>query len=88
MAKLLSGKEVCESLNARLMERTAALKAKGIHPTLAIVRVGENPSDLSYETGAAKRAALVGVEVVNFVLDENCTKEELLALWEAAKKMS
>jgi len=80
MAKLLSGKEVCESLNARLMERTAALKAKGIHPTLAIVRVGENPSDLSYETGAAKRAALVGVEVVNFVLDENCTKEELLAV--------
>ena len=80
MAKLLSGKEVCESLNQRLIERTAALKERGITPTLAIVRVGENPSDLSYETGATKRAALVGVEVVNFVLNENCTKEELIAV--------
>ncbi len=80
MAKLLSGKEVCEALNANLMERTAALKAKGVNPTLAIVRVGENPSDLSYETGATKRAALVGVDVVNFVLPVDCTKEELLAV--------
>ena len=80
MAKLLSGKEVCEALNANLIERTAALRAKGVNPTLAIVRVGANPSDLSYETGATKRAALVGVDVKNFVLDENCTKEELLAV--------
>ena len=80
MAKLLSGKEVCEALNEKLMERTAALREKGVIPTLAIIRVGENPSDLSYETGAAKRAALVGVEVVNFVLKEDATKEELLAV--------
>ncbi len=80
MAKLLSGKEVCESLNAKLIERSAALVAKGVTPTLAIVRVGENPSDLSYEKGATKRAELVGVKVVNFVLPENCTKEELLAV--------
>ena len=80
MAKLLSGKEVCEALNANLIERTTALKEKGINPTLAIVRVGENPSDLSYETGATKRAALVGVNVVNFVLPADCTKEELIAV--------
>jgi len=80
MAKLLSGKEVSESLNARIMERAAALKERGIIPTLAIVRVGENPSDLSYETGATKRAALVGVEVRNFILEETCTREELLAV--------
>ena len=79
MAKLLSGKEVCEALNANLIERTTALKAKGVEPTLAIVRVGENKSDLSYETGATKRAELVGVKVVNFVLPEDCTKEELIA---------
>ncbi len=79
MAKLLSGKEVCEALNANLTQRTAALKEKGVNPTLAIVRVGENPSDLSYETGATKRAALVGVNVVNFVLPADCSKEELLA---------
>ncbi len=80
MAQLLSGKDVCESLNANLIERSAALKNKGVEPTLAIVRVGENPSDLSYETGATKRAALVGVKVVNFILDANASREDLLAV--------
>jgi len=79
MAKLLSGKEVCEALNANLIERANALKEKGINPTLAIVRVGEKKEDLSYETGATKRAALIGINVVNFVLPEDCTREELLA---------
>ena len=47
MAKLLLGKEVTDALNASLQERTAALREKGVEPTLAIIRVGENPSDLS-----------------------------------------
>jgi len=80
MAKLLSGKEVCESLNEKLIARSAALVEKGVTPTLAIVRVGEDPSDLSYEKGATKRAELVGVKIVNFVLNADCTKEELLAV--------
>jgi len=80
MAKLLSGKEVCEALNANLIARSAALQARGITPTLAIVRLGENPSDLSYEKGATKRAEVVGVKVVNFVLPESCTKEALMAV--------
>ena len=79
MAKLLLGKEVTEALNANLLERTTALKAKGVEPTLAIVRVGENPSDLSYEKGATKRAELVGVTVKNYILPEDATKEALLA---------
>ena len=80
MAKRLLGKEVNEALVASLQNRTAALREKGIVPTLGIVRVGENPSDLSYEKGATKRAKLVGVDVKNFVLPENATKEEVLAV--------
>ena len=80
MAKLLLGKEVTDALNANLQTRTAALREKGIEPCLGIIRVGENPSDLSYEKGAAKRAELVGVKVVNFVLPEDATKEQVLAL--------
>lgn len=79
MAKLLLGKEVTDALNANLQERTAALKEKNVIPTLAIVRCGENPSDLSYEKGATKRAELVGVNVKKFELPEDVTKEALLA---------
>ena len=79
MAKLLLGKEVTDALNANLQTRTAALREKGVTPTLGIIRVGENPSDLSYEKGAVKRAELVGVNVVKFVLPENATKADVLA---------
>ena len=78
MAKQLLGKEVNEALVAALQARTAALQAKGITPTLGIIRLGENPSDLSYEKGATKRAEEVGVAVKNYILPETATKEEVL----------
>ena len=80
MAKQLLGKEVNEKLNARIIAQCEELKAKGINPTLGIVRCGERPDDLSYEKGATKRAEEVGVAVKNFVLPENATKEEVLAV--------
>ena len=78
MAKQLLGKEVNEALVAALQGRTAALKEKGVTPTLGIIRLGENPSDLSYEKGATKRAEEVGVAIKNYILPEETTKEELL----------
>ena len=57
----------------------AALKEKGVTPKLGIIRCGENPSDLSYERGATKRAEEIGVEVEKFLLPETVTKEELIA---------
>ena len=80
MAKRLLGKEVNEALVAALQTRTAALKEKGVTPTLAILRLGENPSDLSYEKGATKRAEEIGVAIKNFILPEESTKEEVLAV--------
>ena len=79
MAKRLLGKEVNEALVASLQPRAAALKEKGVTPTLAILRLGENPSDLSYEKGATKRAEEIGVAIKNFILPETATKEEVLA---------
>ena len=78
MAKQLLGKEVNEALVASLQTRTAALKEKGITPTLGIIRLGENPSDLSYEKGATKRAEEVGVAVKNYILPEDASKEDVL----------
>ena len=80
MAKLLLGKDVTDALNANLQTRTAALREKGVIPCLGIVRLGENPSDLSYEKGATKRAEEVGVTIKNYILPEETTKEELLAV--------
>ena len=83
MAKHLLGKEVTAAMNEKLQQRVAALKEKGVTPKLAIVRCGENPSDLSYEKGATSRAELIGVDVVKFLLPEDVTKEALIEQIEA-----
>ena len=80
MAKRLLGKEVNEALVAALQTRTAALREKGVVPTLGIIRLGENPSDLSYEKGATKRAEEVGVAVKNYILPEDASKADVLAV--------
>ena len=78
MAKQLLGKEVNQVLVAALQDRTAALKKRGVTPTLGIVRLGENPSDLSYERGATKRAEEVGVAVKHYLLPEDASREDVL----------
>ncbi len=78
MSNLLSGKEVAAAMNARLLARSEALKARGIAPKLAIVRCGENPSDLSYERGAMARSALTGVAVDVIALPEDVAKDALI----------
>ena len=79
MAELLLGKEVVSGMEQNLKRRVAALAEKGIVPKLAIVRCGENPSDLAYERGAMKRAEAEGVSVEKFVLSENVSAEDLIA---------
>lgn len=83
MAKQLLGKEVTAALNADLQARAAALQSKGVTPTLAIIRCGADPSDLSYERGATKRAELIGVQVKKFELPGDVTKEALIDQIEA-----
>ena len=79
MAQILSGKEVAAALNERIAAEVEELKAQGVEPTLAILRVGERADDLSYERGATKRADSVGVAVKKVVLPEDTDRATLLA---------
>jgi methylenetetrahydrofolate dehydrogenase (NADP+)/methenyltetrahydrofolate cyclohydrolase len=78
MAQLLDGKEVAAALAETLKKDVEALKARGVTPTLGIIRVGEKGPDISYERGAAKRCGEVGAAVKSYVLSEDATQEELL----------
>ena len=63
MAVLLTGKEVSNAVKERVAESVKTLAQSGITPTLAILRVGERPDDLSYERSAIKVTATLGIEV-------------------------
>lgn len=73
---LLKGKDVANSINEISIKKTNELKEKGITPTLAIVRVGDNGSDISYEKNATKKCNEIGVEVKNIILDKEIKYDE------------
>jgi methylenetetrahydrofolate dehydrogenase (NADP+)/methenyltetrahydrofolate cyclohydrolase len=58
------------------------LRARGIVPTLVIVRLGERADDLSYERGAEKRCAAVGIELRHVALPESTSQDALLQVME------
>lgn len=79
---ILSGKEAAAALRAELKERIAKLSAQ---PTLAVLRVGEDPSAAGYLAGVRRAAEEVGVELKTVTLPLDCTEEDLFG---ALKKLN
>ena len=86
MAELLKGKPVADAITAKVRQEAERLKAMGIIPTLAIIRVGENEADLSYERGALKRCENAGIQVKKLVLPADVSAEEFYDTIEKANK--
>ena len=78
MAEILKGAPVAAALTDELAARCAALKARGIAPALAIIRVGERADDVAYERGAIKRCEKVGIAVKQYLLPADTKQDELL----------
>lgn len=78
MARLLLGKPVVDAIADDLRPRVGALAARGVTPTLAIIRMGERPDDLSYERSAEERAEGIGVSVRRVVLPSDASQAQLM----------
>lgn len=78
MARLLSGKEVVAALTETIGMKAETLRARGVVPTLSIVRVGENPDDIAYAASAARRSEKCGVAVRNVCFPETVSEAALL----------
>ena len=78
MAELLRGAPVAKSMTEEVAERAALLAAAGVTPKLAIVRVGDDPSDGAYVRGALKRAERAGVATELVSLPDTISQDELL----------
>lgn len=78
MPLILESKPVTDAIAENLAHRVERLKVLHIEPTLAIVRVGNRPDDLSYERTACRRAKALGLTTRVFDLDEGISQEKLL----------
>ncbi len=70
----LKGKTTVDAMHDRM--QLMLLPFEGFMPHLAIIRVGENPADVSYERGAKKRMEKVGVRVSTYEFPADISMEE------------
>ena len=78
MAVQLLGKDVSATLNERIIRNVEKLNAAGITPALAVIRIGENPGDISYEKGASARCEKLGISCKKTVLPQDVSQDQLL----------
>lgn len=76
---IIKGKPVADAITQSLIGEVENLRDKNIRPKLAILRVGENPSDLSYERGALKRTATIGIETEVMTYPEDISQEDFIS---------
>lgn len=85
-AEIIDGKAIAAAMREELKDKTAALKAKGITPGLAVVLVGEDPASKSYVTAKEKACAEIGIYSDDNRLPESTTEADLLALVEKCNR--
>lgn len=82
MADILKGNVVAQSIKDDMAKRIEELSKKGKYPKLAIVRLGEDPSDVSYEKSIIKNCDKLDIKWEVFQRETSMTTEELVALLE------
>lgn len=80
MAEIIDGKKLAKKIREELKIKCDELKQKGIYPKLAVIMVGNNPASKVYVRNKSNACADVGVEYVEYLLEENIEQEELIEL--------
>lgn len=69
----LRGKKVSDGIKEYVSKELETLT---FVPKLVIVRVGENPDDMSYERGATKKLKSFGLDVASYVFPQDISDED------------
>ena len=79
-ASLIDGRAIARQLQGELVARVTALKARGVQPGLAFVRVGDDPASKVYVGRKEKTCAELGIYSETHVLPDATGEAELLGL--------
>lgn len=80
MAMIIDGKKISAEIKDEIKVEVAKYAEKGIHITMAVVKVGEDPASAVYVRNKQKACEYVGIESVAYELKEETTEDELLEL--------
>ncbi len=76
-ATILDGKATAAAIKSELATRVAALKAKGIHPGLGTILVGDDPGSHSYVGGKHRDCAEVGIASIRRDLPDDASQADV-----------
>ncbi|HEY1586595.1 MAG TPA: bifunctional methylenetetrahydrofolate dehydrogenase/methenyltetrahydrofolate cyclohydrolase FolD [Polyangia bacterium] len=79
-AEIIDGKAIAARVRGEVKADADALKAKGVHPGLAVVLVGEDPASQVYVRNKSKAAAEAGIATFDHKLGADTSEETLLGL--------
>lgn len=74
---IIKGKPIADKITEDLKNELKSLK-KDRNPKLSIIRVGNNPDDISYEKNAIKRCENIGIECEVINLSDDVSKKEYI----------
>lgn len=72
--ELLKGSAVTKKINDELIQILSSWK--GSLPHLAIIRIGNNPDDISYEKNAVKKMELLGISCACYTYPETISNQD------------
>jgi len=81
-AQLIDGNAIAAEIKADVARRVEALRARGVHPGLAAIIVGDNAASISYVSSKAVDCAEVGIFSETFRLPETASHADVIALVE------
>jgi len=81
--ELLKGKPISDKICEEIKIDAIKLNNMGIHPTLGILRVGNNAGDIAYEKSIEKKAKNLKIDVKKYILEENSTEQDVLIALDA-----
>lgn len=76
MHKILRGAPVRDQIDNEIIEGVESFKSKGVVPTVATFRIGDDDGEIYYENAIIKRSAKYGMEHKGVVLNDGVSQEE------------
>src|SRR5690242_19404497 len=77
---IIDGKQIAAKVKGEVAQAVKELHAKGLHPGLTVVRVGEDPASAIYVRGKRKDCEEVGIRSDEHHLAATISQAELMAL--------
>jgi methylenetetrahydrofolate dehydrogenase (NADP+)/methenyltetrahydrofolate cyclohydrolase len=77
---IIDGKQIAAKVRGEVAAAVRDLRAKGVHPGLTVVRVGEDPASAIYVRGKRKDCEEVGIRSDEHHLPATTSQAELMAL--------